>query len=254
MGKNFLPHKKLRVTSQKIKQIFEDYTKIFSKIDWNNPESIIVFHQSIYRLFALANSDFKILHGSATVTPRGLSIIFGDDGRSMGKTTCAYEVARHSKKWISDEFVLYNKGRIFANGEYPLHFKEGSRNYFKFLNRKFTNWIYPKKEKWEIINDVVLDVIVCPVLSGKNTIKRLNQVDADRARRTTAYAHLAKLIYPSLDRLSIFTGNNDQGPTIKALGGIADSLNKFNEKIPIYELQFKNFHYIIPLLKKANLY
>ena len=150
MAKRSSRYEKIRITPQKVRQIFEDYTRFFSKIDWNNSDSLIIFHQSIYRLFALANSDFQILHGSATVTPRGLNIVFGDDGKSIGKTTCACEVARHSKKWIADEFVLYYKGRIFANGEYPLHFKDGSKNYFKFLNRKFNNWIYPKKEKWEI--------------------------------------------------------------------------------------------------------
>lgn len=244
----------LAVNPEKIRDIFEDYSKIYFKIDWNKPDSLIYFHQSIYRLFSLVNSDYQVLHGSATVTPRGKVLIFGDDGKSIGKTTCAFEVARHSKRWIADEFVLHHKGRIYANGEYPLHFKNGAKEYFKWLKKDFHYWVYPKKQGWKIINSAKLDAIVCPTLSGKNELRLLRFGAADRARRTTAFAHTAKLIDPSLDRLSIFTGKNDQELAIKDLTDLAGLLKRFKSRVPIYELQFKHSRYIIPLLKKANLY
>lgn len=242
------------VTPEKIRRIFEDYAGVYSKIDWNRPDGIIFFHQSIYRLFSLVNPDYQILHGSAIVTPSGKAIVFGDDGKSIGKTTCAYEVARHSKKWIADEFVLHHKGRIYANGEYPLHFKNGAKEYFRWLKKDFHHWVYPKKEKWKIVDEAKLDAIICPVLSGKNEIRLLKFREADNARRTTAFAHMAKLIDPELDRLSIFTGKNEQELAIKDLRDLAHMLKKFKSRVPIYELQFKHSRYIIPLLKKANLY
>ena len=150
MEKKYFKKNKLNITPDRVRQIFEDYSKIYFKIDWSNPESVIYFHQSIYRLFSLVNFDYQILHGSATVTPSGKVVVFGDDGKSIGKTTCAFEIARHSKKWIADEFILYHKGRIFANDEYPLHFKDGSKDYFKSINRKFNNWVYPRQESWKL--------------------------------------------------------------------------------------------------------
>lgn len=244
----------LNISPKKVKQIFEDYSRIFPEIDWDDPEAIIAFHQSIYRLFSLVNSEFKILHGSATITPRGKVIVFGDSGKSIGKTTCAHEIARHSKKWIADEFVLYFKGKIYANGEYPLHFKEGSKVYFKDIKKKFTNWIYPKKQRWSIIDDVCLSAIVCPQLGDTAYIRQLIGKEAAFAKKNTAYAHLAKLLYPSLDRFSVFTRENSQEAVVKDLASLTHSFGEFKERIPIYEMRISKTADIIPLLKKVKLY
>lgn len=243
----------MKIESNQVKSIFESYTKAFAKLDWSNPESQILLHQAIYRIFALVNKDFFIMHASATVTPKGLTIAFGDDGKSVGKTTCAFEVARQSGKFIADEFLLYRRGIVFANGEYPIHFKEGAREFFEYMGRDFTNWIYPSKE-FEIVDDSSLDAIVCPVLAKTNKIVKLSGEAADKARRITACAHIAKLLHPELDRVSIFTGSNEQGACVKDISEMAGDLPEFVRETPIYEMRYKSFRDVIPLLKEVNLY
>src|SRR3989344_1480195 len=51
--------------------------------------------------------DIFLLHGSAAISNNGRTVLFGDSGRSIGKTLSSMELARLSSQYIADEFVFF---------------------------------------------------------------------------------------------------------------------------------------------------
>ena len=204
-----------------IQHIFESYSKAFI-----NCEDQISFHQAFYRLFALNDGNHFVLHGSA-VRYKNKTILFGDDGLSIGKTTASLML---DGEYIADEFVVYYNGTIYPN------------RFFKPYD-KHLGFVEPKK--W-LNNPVKLDLIVCPSI-GDNSISELKGDLKQKALNSTAYAHLIKLKHPGTDRYSIITGSKNKHPI--DIGKYLNNYKNFECDIPAYKMTFRKDSNISNLLK-----
>jgi len=213
-------------------------------------ENIILIHQALYRIFALTNKEYFVLHGSA-VCVDGNAILLGDSGNSMGKTTQSLFLYKGIKgKYIADEFVLYKGGYVYSNPFYPIHVKPSSKAYMEELLGEYTEYL--KLPKGEFVSHPVpLKAIVCPVPSGKDSVRRLFGDEAREALKCTAYAHLVKLHHPECDRANIFTKSNND-----SLISIRDKVKQYKDfdTIPIYELQISHPRNITKILKKGGVF
>lgn len=228
-------------------EIFEKYSEVLNQTDLGDKSNIMLIHQAIYRIFALGNNDWRVLHGSA-VSVNGRGILFGDSGKSIGKTTQSLALYTGKKaEFIADEFVLYKDGYMYVNEYYPVHSKPASKS----LVESFMDYEeYFTPERWAK-SPVPLKAIVCPKPSGVNRLTRLYGENASRALKCTAYSHLAKLHHPECDRYSIFTGSNS-----KDVKDTTDLVNGYPEfdNIPIYELEIKKPTDIVAILKRNGIF
>lgn len=213
--------------------------------------------QALYRLFAFGNRDYLVLHASAAITPQGSVIAFGDNTVSTrGKTSCALEIAALSHDFIVDEFVLYriSDKHIFSNIYRPIHFKGDICKYLreehgiKVADAKFASSI----DLFNIKTDVKLDAILAPYLKAeKSMLVAVPQPEKAEILKATCFSHLAKLLYPELDRSSLLTGT-DSGD-VKDMGDILKEFPEIELDIPVYKVYLKNLADLNELLKEQNL-
>ena len=209
-------------------------------------------HQAFYRIFALSNNNWKVLHGSAVLV-NGKAILFGDDGQSIGKTTASLFLKQGllDSKYIADEFVLYKGGYVYPNSNYPIHCKPSSKTFMEDIFDKYEEYLLLDENDYAL-NPTPLGSIVCPKPSGKNKLTRLYGDRAKNALKCTAYSHLVKLHHPEYDRFNVFTGTKEE-KAIKNIVKLVSIYPNF-DNIPIYELQLKDPKDLVNILKKGGLF
>jgi hypothetical protein len=172
--------------------------------------------QAFYRFlgFQTIKDDIFLLHGSAVVY-KGKTILFADNGRSIGKTLSSLELAHLSNQYIADEFIFIDTNllEIFSDDDIPIHFRQEVRNHFsqhhdivvaeEFILKEVLNCEFIKQKK--------LDFIVYTNFSkDKEGVVKLPSEIAKKYAITTLTAHLEKMLNPALDRFQ-FIAQQDMG-------------------------------------------
>lgn len=238
--------------------ILLNYSKVFRKRLARSTDRLLLFgiYQTLYRLFAAGNLQYSVLHASAAVSPNGSCVVFGDDGaKAKGKTFCALELAIASGKFISDEYVLLRNrdNHIFGNGHIPINLKGETKDHFKAHHdlQLTTKPAVFANDHFTIIPEAEVNFVIIPYLETKRTELSLptKNVQAE-LYRATAFGHLAKLLNPTLDRVSILTGEDtDKGVDMR------NALEKFDNvepPFPVYTARLKNPCDINELVKEIE--
>ena len=196
------------------------------------------------------------MHGSAVVY-RGKTILFADNGRSIGKTLSSLELAHLSRQYIADEFIFIetNSLEIFSDDDIPIHFRQEVRDHFyqhhktavseDFVSKKFLDWEFIKRKK--------LDLIL--YVNFSNTSEGFVKLSPEIAKKyamTTLSAHLEKMLNPSLDRFQFIAqqdmvNTNNHQKTMVEQKEIFQELKpyllsaseKITDIIPSFELSLK---------------
>lgn len=226
-------------------EILASYSKILRGQLLDSVDNLLLLGicQALYRLFAVGNKEYFVLHASAALSPRGSCVVFGDDGvKTRGKTLCALEIATASGIFISDEYVLFRTSdkHVFGNGHIPINLKGEAENHFRkehslqFRNKK----IIFADDYFKISSRVKVDFIIIPYLDANQTKLSIpvenKQVELYKA---TVFGHLAKLLNPHLDRTSILTRKDTEEKI-----DMRDALREFPDikpPVPIYVAQLK---------------
>ncbi|OGN12180.1 MAG: hypothetical protein A3B91_00660 [Candidatus Yanofskybacteria bacterium RIFCSPHIGHO2_02_FULL_41_29] len=201
--------------------------------------------------------DIFLLHGSAAISNNGRTVLFGDSGRSIGKTLSSMELARLSSQYIADEFVFFdiNSFEIFSDDNIPIHARQKTVDHFaKEHGMVITNEFFDKQELgWKFIKKAGLDLIVYVNFSeGKEGLEELSTDIAAKYAMVTLSAHLEKMLNPSLDRFQFDSQkdmvNMDNSQFEKARqkvifdrlsSRLKDASLKIGHNIPSFELSVK---------------
>jgi len=239
--------------------IIREISRSLVEADWSDPLSTVGLFQAIYRLFAFGNKDYYVLHGSAALTSRGTTVMFGDDGRSTrGKTVCAVELALASQLFVCDEYVLFQveSGQVFANPHRPIHFKGITANHLKMVHNVDVGnqALVSPGALFQLVDKSILSLIVIPrLVSTLRFTSNLEEVGGQERLeilRACAFGHLAKLVNPELDRSSLIT---------RAYRDCAVNMEEVLSSFPLVDLSVRLYRAnlavpcdIVPLLEKEG--
>jgi len=241
--------------------------------DLSNPFNLIGITQALCRFAAihLAQKGIFLLHGSTAVLD-GKAICFGDDGSSTAKTLGSLEIALDSKHYVADEFCFFDSQSKKVSGYrfIPIHIrsivKEHLENYHRFSIPKNH---YKKTPAGEFIEQDELFITTSGKLAAlayihfsekAHEIQKLSAQEAVEAFGFCITSHVAKLLYPNLDRMqfSSMTDTNDIKVIDKEL--VNEILTKITnsremvprglEQIPSYRLTVSQPCQITALLRK----
>lgn len=244
--------------------------------DLSNPSNLIGIIQAIFRFAAihLAPREIFLLHTSAAVLNNRI-VCFGDDGNSTAKTLGSLEIALESKKYVADEFCFFDvkNQKVFGYQFLPIHIRPIVKGHLEF----FHDLILPKDEydatnagefiKQEKLFKTVsgrLDAMAYIHFSKENpTFKHLSQQEAYKSFKFCITSHVAKLLYPSLDRMQFASMTDTDELKIideKIIDEILSKIiidKKINpqtlKQFVSYKLTISDPCQITPLLKKAML-
>lgn len=261
--------------------------KIKLSSDWNslfitgndiddllNPFNLIGIIQALFRFAAihLAQKGIFLLHGSTAVLDRKV-ICFGDDGSSTAKTLGSLEIALGSKFYIADEFCFFNfqNKEIFGYRFIPIHIRPIVEEYLKSHHQISI----PKGHyKQTLAGKFIEQDNLFSTTSGKLTAltyihfsekdhrsQKLSMQEAIKSFSFCATSHIAKLLYPELDRMQFSSKTDTSDAKIineeiisEILNKIADYneeiIQKTLEQIPSYRLTVSHPCQITALLRK----
>src|SRR3972149_1347659 len=241
--------------------------------DLSDPFNLIGITQALFRFAAihLATRGVFLLHGSTAVFDNKV-VCFGDDGNSTAKTLGSLEIALESRHYVADEFCFFDikNQKIFGYPFIPIHIRPVVKNHLK----SSPNIILPKdaykvtsagefvtQEKLFETVSGRLNALAYIHFSEKNSlIERLSQKEAYKSFKFCIASHIAKLLYPSLDRMW-FASMTDTDETKVIDEKIIDSIlskimigNEISpqvlERLASYKLTVSHPCQIIHLFKK----
>jgi hypothetical protein len=244
-----------------IPEVIEQYTQYILTLNTPEKTDLITLHQAIYRLFAFEREDWAVLHASGVVVDKK-SVLFADDGISVGKTTQTLYLykrmlaAGRCAKLIGDEFILYKNGYLYANRYYPIHNKPSAKGLIENLFGKFIEYYLPQVNEY-IEKPVKLESIVCPHLNCPTSYLQevTDPLAFQEILKATFFAHEAKLVNPALDRYSIFTNSREDGVSIKDVREYTRLKRNLSvaPNIRVYVLHLNTIEDLVPILKKADI-
>lgn len=182
--------------------------------DLLDPFNLIGITQAVFRFAAihLGKRNIFLLHGSAAVLDNQI-VYFGDDGSSIAKTLGSLEIALESKLYVADEFCFFDAQNQKVSGYpfIPIHIRPIVKEHLKSKH----NLIVPKDnyketEAGEFIKLEKLFKIASGKLNilsyihfsnGGPSIEVLSQEEAYKSFKFCITSHIAKLLYPELDRM-----------------------------------------------------
>src|SRR3989339_368381 len=104
----------------------------------DDPLVKIFILQTLFRFanFITLKNPYILMHGSVAIWEDKKAIVFGDDGKNIGKTIASVLVGGKSGKFISDEFSFYDvkNNKILSFDFLPVHLREF---YVNDLNKAF---------------------------------------------------------------------------------------------------------------------
>lgn len=241
--------------------------------DLTDPFNLIGITQAVFRFAAihLATKGIFLLHGSAAVLDNNI-ICFGDDGNSTAKTLSSLETALKSRHYVADEFCFLNikNQKIFGYPFIPIHIRPIVKNHLKSSH----DLILPKDDyKVTGAGEFITQEKIFKTVSGKMNmlayvhfseeepaIERLSQQEAYSSFKFCITSHIAKLLYPSLDRMQFASmTDTDETKVIdkKTIDNILSKIVTNNEVDPqilerfvSYKLTVSHPCQIVPLLKE----
>ena len=243
--------------------------------DLYNPFNLIGITQALFRFAAihLAQRGIFLLHGSTSVLD-GKIICFGDDGSSTAKTLGSLEIALDSKLYIADEFCFFNyqNKEVFGYRFIPIHIRPMVEEHLK-SHHQFT--IPKSRYKQTSAGKFIEQDNLFSTTSGKLTVlayihfskkyNRCQKLSVREAIKVFSFcitSHIAKLLYPKLDRMqfSSMTDTNNTKVISKEIvneilnkiaGNSEEIIQRTIEQIPSYKLTVSQPCQITTLLRKA---
>jgi len=242
--------------------------------DLHNPFNLIGITQALFRFAAihLAQRGIFLLHGSTAVLD-GKIICFGDDGNSTAKTLGSLEIALDSKLYIADEFCFFNSQNkeIFGYRFIPIHIRPIVEEHLESHHR----FSVPKSRyKQTSAGKFVEQDNLFSTTSGKlaaltyihfsredHKSQKLSAEEAVKAFGFCITSHIAKLLYPKLDRMQFSSMTDTSEIKVISEEIVNEILNKIAnsggeiiqrtlEQIPSYKLTVSQPCQITTLLRK----
>ncbi len=234
----------------------------------NSPFVKIGLLQALFRFanFCTQNKPYLLLHGSAVSIDDNRSILFGDNGKNLGKTSAAVELGLLSKKFIVDEFSFYDveKNQILGYKWMPIHLR---KDLIKHLNLKHKfNFgieeclVTPSKLGFKLPKKNQLSMIIYPDYqpTKKAKLKRLTRQEAREDVKILSASHMVKFLNPQFDRMSWIRQDDSPAKAFnirKRCSQIANKnasyLEQINQKINSYEIIYNDPCQIPVLAKQA---
>lgn len=258
--------KERRISINKNKKILQLSGPDLNEI--RNPLVEIAILQFLFRFanFVTITKPYLLLHGSTAIWDDNKSIIFGDNGRNIGKTLSAIEIALQSGKFVVDEFSIYDVGNNSIWGEdfLPIHIRNF---YIDFLNKKYkfsiktinNQLLRPVDLGLDIIPKNQLSMIIYPEYRKyrKPIVRCLSSEESLKNLEVLATSHLIKLLHPKYDRMSWLRRSDE--PRIfdisrkcsKFAVHIKPYLEQIHQKISSYKIIFNQPSQIYKLVRKA---
>lgn len=179
-----------------------------------DPFNLIGITQAIFRFVAvhLAIRGIFLIHGSASVLDNRI-ICFGDDGDSTAKTLSSLEIAVCSKKYIADEFCFFDSktGKIFGYPLIPIHIRQIVKKHLSSLHNisipkdkyKETDagYFFTQEKLFKTMSGDLTSMVYVHFSGGGPILERLSTQEEYRSFKFCITSHIAKLIYPNLDRM-----------------------------------------------------
>ncbi|MGC9048919.1 MAG: NUDIX domain-containing protein [Patescibacteria group bacterium] len=233
-----------------------------------NPLVEIAILQILFRFanFVTFAKPYLLLHGSTAIWDNSKSIIFGDNGRNIGKTLSAIEIALRSRKFVVDEFSIYDveNNSIWGINFLPIHIRNFCINY---LNKKYkfhtkivdSQLIKPSDLGLDVIPENQLSMVIYPDYQKykKPTVDRLSLKESLKNLEILAASHLVKLLYPRYDRMSWVRQSdrlkifNIRKECSKLANPIKPYLEQICQKVSSYRIVFNQPSQIYKLVKRA---
>ncbi len=216
--------------------------------DLTDPFTLIGLTQAIFRFAAihLAKKGVFLLHGSAATFNKKI-ICFGDDGKSIAKTLGSLEVALTSDKYIADEFCFIDikTSKISGYSLIPIHLRPEVKDH---LQNQHSLKLPPSNYKDSIAGYFIQPNKLFSIVSGKlkilsyihfseteNSIKKLSTENALMSFKFCIASHIAKLLYPELDRMQFASQTDTSEVKIINENIINDIEEKLFSNQPIIE-------------------
>ena len=241
--------------------------------DINNltdPLTQICLLQILFRFanFCTLSSPYLLLHGSTAIFSRDKAIVFGDDGKNIGKTTSALQLGLKSKKFIADEFSFYDvkNNSILGFKNLPIHLRGNSIEHF---NHKYH--FSSGKEKdcllkmstfgLKLARDNQLSMIIYPHYQkrGRPKVTLLSPKLSFKNLEILTTSHLVKLMHPKFDGVSWLQQSN----TLQHLNiynychqltpKIIGFIEQIQQRVSSYKIIVNNYQQINELIKEAVL-
>jgi hypothetical protein len=224
-------------------EIINKYSKYLRDKYYNKipKEELFVLFQMMYRLFAVENKKYAVLHASCALTRNRKAILFGDDGyKSKGKSLLSLALASESACYVSDEHTLFedNTGFIFGNANAPINLKVGTKETLEhFFDIKLENdqILFPS-DHFSIIEKIKPSILIIPYLTKKENTRwfPLKMKEYESVHKATVFAHNIKLLNPNYDRVSFL--RDGKLTELKDMKTILESYEKKELNIPTFKL------------------
>ncbi|MDO8495986.1 MAG: hypothetical protein Q7S43_00845 [bacterium] len=209
--------------------------------DLSNYYNQIGLLQAFYRFIGSRSLEDNIflLHGSAALSGNGKAILFGDNGRSIGKTLSSMELAYQSRQYIGDEFIFLdtNSFEIFSDDGIPIHARPEVREHFtKKHGTTIAGEFFSKQELgWQFAKRRELGAMVYVNFSeDEERCTELSQDVAKEYAMITLCAHLQKMFNPELDRFQ-FISQSDSGKAGHEQGAVIERAEVYDRIKPRLE-------------------
>jgi len=233
----------------------------------SNPFVKIGLLQGLFRFanFCTQDKPYLLLHGSTVAMDDNKSILFGDNGRNLGKTSVAVEFGLLSRKFIIDEFSFYDveNNQVFGYKWAPIHLREqlvkhlNSKHNFNFKTKVCL--VKPSKLGFELPEENQLSMIIYPDYqpNKKARIKYLSKKKAYKNLEILSTSQLVKFLHPHFDRMSWFNQSDvDKIFDIREFchrmaKKFSFYIEQVNQKVSSYEVAYNSLCQIPNLVKGA---
>jgi len=233
----------------------------------HDPFVTIGLLQVLFRFanFCVQDKPYLLLHGSTASIEGNKSILFGDNGKNLGKTSAAVEIGLLSKKFVVDEFSFYDveNNQIFGYSWVPIHIREHLINHlnskYNFNFKPQTCLIKPSSLGFKLPKENQLSMIVYPNYrpTTKVKVKYLSRKKTYDNLEILSTSQLVKLLHPSFDRMNWFSrSDKDKIFDIREFchqtaKKVKPYIDQVNQKVSSYEIIYNNLYQVSNLVKEA---
>jgi 8-oxo-dGTP pyrophosphatase MutT (NUDIX family) len=233
----------------------------------NDPLVKIFILQMLFRLanFVTLKNPYILMHGSSAIWEDKKAIIFGDDGKNIGKTISSVLIGQKSGKFVSDEFSFYDvkNNKILSFDFLPVHLREFYVNDLnKIFKKKFKakNLLMQAQDLGlEFCPENQLSMIIYPYFSKNKSPKiiKLSKKEAAKSLDVLAMSHMVKFLKPKFDRASwlknsdLLKVQNISAESAKLASQTKPFLAQVLQKVASYKIIFNKPEQIVKLVSKA---
>lgn len=228
-------------------------TEYINGLNLTNIEKVKLY-QMLYRGMTFDSPTYYLLHGSTAITSSGKCVLFGDGIDCIGKTSTSLFVGLDSKKYVCDEYSVYNEltGTVYGNPQMPIIVRNKMKDFLD-INIKWSNqaetFILPQ-ELGMSVTSAKLDVIVSPHIGDRTEIvEEKDPIKKRRKMAITATAHRLKFMDNSLDRVNGKSHTDEKIEMTDYTIGLHVPPTLL--EIPYYDIYLKESSEIVNLLKEV---